>query len=65
MKKGVINSPRNEGNQTPGKGSHKGGAGQYDGVKGYPGRSPGAGGPPEKVIDGNVGGPKPPSKQSY
>ncbi len=59
----VIDGVRT-GDQTPG-GSRSGGAGQYDGVKGYPGRSPGAGGPPEKVIDGNVGGPKPPSKQSY
>jgi hypothetical protein len=61
MKKGgVIISP----NETA-IGSGKGGPGVYDGVKGYPGRSPGAGGPPEKVIDGNVGGPKPPTKQSY
>lgn len=60
----VIDSPRT-GNQTPG-GSRSGGSGQYDGVKGYPGRSPGAGGPPEKVIDGNLtGASRPPKKQSY
>jgi hypothetical protein len=59
-KGGVIISPNESA-----IGSGKGGAGVYDGVKGYPPRSPGAGGPPEKVIDGNVGGPKPPSKQSY
>ncbi len=63
MAKKVIDGVRT-GNETPTV-KRSGGAGQYDGVKGYPARSKTSTGPPERVIDGNVGGPKPPTKQSY
>lgn len=41
---------------------YKGGPGTYNGEKGYPPRTSGASGPPEKVRDAGVGNPKPPSK---
>lgn len=37
---------------------YKGGPGEYNGEKGYPKRTGGAGGPAEKVRDGNVKSPK-------
>ncbi len=60
MAKGPILTPTD----TP-IGGTKGGPGDYNGEKGYPGRTAGATGPPEKVRDEAVGSPKPPKQQSY
>lgn len=38
---------------------YKGGPGEYNGEKGYPKRTGGAGGPAEKVRDGNAKSPNP------
>jgi len=54
MKSNLVISPAEPPASPPA--GNKGGAGVYDGEKGYPPRSPGAGGPPEKIYDGSVRG---------
>ncbi len=52
MAKSIVNSPAKPIAQPPA--GYKGGPGQYDGEKGYPGRTKSPNGVPEKIRDGNV-----------